>query len=185
MKRYLSFLLAVVILLAVHEGMHALVAAFYGEYESFHIRPLGFEVSFRTAIDERRGIQWALISGAGNLVTLLLGYWLLVLGERFTCLPSLFLKATLFYLTLLSLLADPFNLSIGPFIYGGDANGIAVGLGINRYIIQVMFVLILLVNRELVAQKLFAIYNIKVKHILFRPLIPLRRHRPSKIDGRH
>jgi hypothetical protein len=70
-------------------------------------------------------------------------------------------------LTLISLLADLFNLSVGPFIYGGDANGIAAGLGINRYIIQMIFLVVLLVNRELVAQKLFPMYNVPIKHILF------------------
>ncbi len=74
-------------------------------------------------------------------------------------------------MTLISLLADPFNLSVGPFIYGGDANGIALGLGINRYVIQTIFLLVLLANRELVAQKLFPMYDVQVKHILFQPLI--------------
>ena len=171
MKKWSAFLLSVVVLFAVHEGMHALMASFFGEYESFHIRPLGFEVRFRTAVDERSGIQWAFISGVSNLVTLLMGTLLLILGKRFAHSHSLFLRAILFYLTLLSLLVDPLNLSIGPFIYGGDAIGIAVGFGINRYVIQVIFLVILLVNRELVAQKLFPMYGVQVKHILFRPLI--------------
>ncbi len=171
MKRWLTFLFAGLVLLTVHEGTHALMAMLYGEYEAFHVRPIGFEVTFRTAVDERSGIQWAIISGASNLVTLLMGYLLLVFGARLARLRSGFLRATTFYLTMLSLLADPFNLSIGPFIYGGDANGIAVGLGINRYLIQFIFLVVLLVNRELVAQKLFPMYNLQVKHILFRPLI--------------
>lgn len=171
MKRWLAFLLAVLVLLTVHEGTHALMAMLSGEYEAFHIRPMGFEVTFRTVVDERSGIQWAFISGASNLVTLLMGYLLLMLGERLARLHSVFLRASIFYLTMLSLLSDPFNLSVGPFIYGGDANGIAVGLGINRYVIQAIFLVVLLVNRELVAQKLFPMYDVQVKHILFRPLI--------------
>ena len=171
MKRWLAFLLAVLVLVTVHEGTHALMAMLFGEYEAFHIRPMGFEVTFRTVVDERSGIQWAFISGASNLVTLLMGYLLLMLGERLACLLGVFLKASIFYLTMLSLLSDPFNLSVGPFIYGGDANGMAVGLGINRYIIQAIFLVVLLVNRELVAQNLFPMYNVQVKHILFRPLI--------------
>mgnify|MGYP005845251121 FL=1 len=155
----------------VHEGTHAFVAMLFGEYEAFHIRPVGFEVTYRTAIDERSGIQWAFISGASNLVTLLMGYLLLILGERLTRLPSVFLRASIFYLTMLSLLYDPFNLSVGPFIYGGDANGITVGLGINRYVIQAIFLVVLFVNRELVAQKLFPMYDVQVKHVLFRPLV--------------
>lgn len=70
MKRWLAFLLALLVLLTVHERTHALTAMLFGEYEAFHLRPMGFEVTFRTAIDERSGIQWAFISGASNLVTL-------------------------------------------------------------------------------------------------------------------
>lgn len=171
MKRWLAFLLAVLVLFTVHEGMHAIMAMLYGEYEAFHVRLIGFEVTFRTAVDERSGIQWVFISGASNLVTLLMGYLLLMLGKRLARLHSVFFRAGIFYLTMLSLLYDPFNLSVGPFIYGGDANGIAVGLGINRYAIQAIFFVVLLVNRELVAQKLFPIHDVQVKHILFRPVI--------------
>lgn len=147
------------------------MAMLYGEYEAFHIRPIGFEVTYRTAVDERSGIQWAFISGASNLVTLLMGYLLLMLGEKLARAHSVFVRAGVFYLTMLSLLSDPFNLSVGPFIYGGDANGMALGLDISRYVIQAIFLVVLLVNRELVAQKLFSMYNVQVKHILFRPLI--------------
>ncbi len=171
MKRWLAFLLVLLILLTVHEGTHALMAMLYGEYEAFHIRPIGFEVTYRTDVDERNGIQWAFISGASNLVTLLMGYLLLMLGGKLSRLHSIFVRDSIFYLTTLSLLSDPFNLSVGPFIYGGDANGLAIGLGINRYVIQAIFLVVLLVNRELVAQKLFPMYNVQVKHILFQPLI--------------
>ncbi len=171
MKKWLAFLLAVVILLAVHEGMHALMAMFYGEYEAFHLRPIGFEVQYRTPVEERDGSHWAYISGVSNLVTVLMGYLLLSSGEKLGRLRNVFLKGIFFYLTLISLLADPFNLSVGPFIYGGDVNGIAAGLGINRYVIQTIFLMVLLANRELVAQKLFPMYDVQPTHILFRPLI--------------
>lgn len=176
-KRVLAFLLALAIFAAVHEGMHAFIAMLYDEFEAFHIRPFGLEVTFRTPVEERHGIQWVFISGIGNLVTIMLGYMLLSFGKWFARLRSLFLKSTLFYLTLVLLLADPLNLSIGPFIYGGDANGIAIGLGIHRYVIQMIFLVVFLVNRELVAQELFPMYEVQVKHILFRPWIPRTKKR--------
>ncbi len=172
MKKWLAFLLVWVMLVAVHEGMHALMAALHGEYESFHLRSFGFfEVEYRTPLEERSGIQWAFISGASNLMTLLMGYLLLMFSGKLVRLQSAFLRATFFYLTLLSLLLDPFNLFIGPFLYGGDVNGIAVGLGVNRYVIQAVSLVVLVVNRELVVQKLFPMYNVQVKHILFRPFL--------------
>ena len=173
MRKWLAFLLAVIVLAVVHEGTHAVVAAFYSEYEAFHIRPLGFEVTFKAPVSERSGVQWAFISGASNLVTLAMGYLLLLAGHRFAHSRTAFFRTGVYYLTALSLLVDPFNLSVGPFIYGGDANGIAVGLDINRYIIQFLFFLVLLVNRELVAQKLLPTYGVETRHPLFRPWIRL------------
>ena len=171
MKKWLAFMLAVLIYVALHEGTHALVAAIFGEFETFRARPLGFEVIFRTPTDERAGIQWALISGTSNVLTLLLGYSLLLLGQRGSRIKSTFFKASIFYLTLISLLFDAFNLSIGPFIFGGDVNGIAVGLGINRYLIQAFFFLVMLTNREFIAQKLFPTYNVQTRHPLLKPWI--------------
>ena len=171
MKKWLAFMLAVLIFAAVHEGAHAMGAAISGELKAFQVRPFGLEVIFRTPTDERAGIQWALISGTSNVLTLLLGYSLLLLGQRGSRIKSTFFKASIFYLTLISLLFDAFNLSIGPFIYGGDVNGIAVGLGVNRYLIQAFFFLVLLANRELVAQKLLPAYHVQSKHPLFKPWI--------------
>jgi hypothetical protein len=177
MKQWLMFLLTVVIYHIVHEGMHASIAMFYGEYEAFRIIPIGLEVQYKTPVGEREGIHWAFISGTSNLATIFIGYLLLLSGNRLARLHSWFLRTTSFYLTLICLLADPFNLSIGPLIYGGDANGIAVGLGLNRYIIQIVFLVILLVNRELIAQQLLPMYDVQVKHILFQPLMWARRTR--------
>ena len=175
MKKWLAFLLAVLIFVAVHEGTHAVVASLYGELKVFQVRPLGLEVVFRTPTDERAGIQWALISGVSNVLTLVLGYSLLMLGKNINGLKNEFLRAGIFYLTLTFLLLDAFNLSIGPFIYGGDVNGIAAGLGVNRYLIQAFFLMGMLVNRELVAQKLFPAYHVQPSHPLFKPWIPLMR----------
>ena len=171
MKKWLAFLLAVLTYIALHEGAHALVAAIFGELKAFQLKPFGFEVIFRTPTDERTGIQWALISGTSNVLTLLLGYSLLMFGEKCNRLKSSFLKASVFYITLLLLLIDAFNLSLGPFIYGGDVNGIAVGLGIHRYLIQAFFFLVMLTNREFIAQKLFPTYNVQPRHPLLKPWI--------------
>jgi small-conductance mechanosensitive channel len=175
MKKWLAFLLAVLTYIALHEGAHALVAAIFGELKAFQLKPFGFEVIFRTPTDERTGIQWAFISGTSNVLTLLLGYSLLMVGEKCNHLQSSFLKAYVFYITLFLLLIDAFNLSIGPFIYGGDVNGAAVGLGVNRYLIQALFFLVMLANRELVAQKLFPAYNVQSRHPLFKPWVLFMR----------
>ncbi len=171
MTRWLAFICSVAVLLAAHEAGHAVTAALYGEFKAVHFTLVGPEIQYRTPVDNRSGVHWALISGASNLATICLGYVLLGIGERIIRLPNQFLKAVLLYLTLIALLADPLNLSLGPFIYGGDANGIAAGLGIPRLWLQAGCLVILLVNRELVAQKLFPVYQVQVKHILLQPWI--------------
>lgn len=173
MRKWLALAMAVIVFAAIHEGTHAAIAALFDEYESFHVRPYGLEVTFKTPVAERSGAHWALISGGSNLVTLLMGYGLLLLGPKFARLSNLFVKGGVYFLTVLTLLLDAFNLSIGPFLYGGDANGIAVGLGINRYLLQGVFFGVLLVNRELVAQKLLPMYQVETTHPLFRPWIRL------------
>ncbi|HHX64751.1 MAG TPA: hypothetical protein GX702_07680 [Chloroflexi bacterium] len=170
MKRWLLFILAVALYAVIHEGAHALVALSYGEYEAFYVRPYGLEVIFRTPVEERGGVQWALISGVGNLATLAIGYLLLASSGRLARLGPTS-RVLAYYVTLLFLLLDAFNLSIGPFLYGGDANGIAVGLGVSRYLVQGVFLLVLLVNRELVAQRLLPAYGVQTTHPLFRPWI--------------
>ena len=169
MKKWGAFITAVILFFLLPEGLHALTALPFGEYQAFHIRPLGMEVTFNTPVAERSGWHWALISGASNLATIALGYFLLRLSPRFDQLKSSFLQASLYYLTLLGLLLDPLNLSIGPFIYGGDANGIAFGLGLPRWIIQGVFALVFLFNHELLARVLVPAYGIETDHILLRP----------------
>ena len=131
----------------------------------------GLEVTFKTPVAERAGWQWALISGASNLATILLGYLLLGFGKRIHQLDNSTLKVTLYYLTFLGLFLDPLNLSLGPLLYGGDANGIAFGLGIPRWIIQGVFALVFLLNHELVARVLVPAFGVETNHFLIRPWI--------------
>jgi hypothetical protein len=177
LKKWLAFLLALLIYFAIHEGAHALFATLFGEYDAFHIRPIGFEVTYQTPVDERYGIHWAFIAGMSTVMTLALGYVLLAFGNQFAGAKNVFLKASFYYTTFLSLLLDPLNLSIGPFIYGGDATGVAVGLGINRYLIQIVFFLIFLANREIIAQKLLPMYNVRTEHLLLRPWFRVKKQR--------
>ena len=58
--------------------------------------------------------------GGSNLITILLGYLQLLNRQRFSQATSLISKELVYFLTILLLVADPLNLSIGPFFYGGD-----------------------------------------------------------------
>jgi len=174
LNKWVSFIFAAILLAFIHEGTHAIVAMSYGEYEAFHVRPFGLEVTYNTPVVGRTGIKWGFISSSANIITLATGYMLLFGSRKFARIRNVFLRAVIYYVTLLALLLDALNLSIGPFIYGGDANGIAEGFGVNRYAIQIFFLIVFLVNRELVAQRLLTAYGVQTAFLLFRPWLVSR-----------
>lgn len=176
MRKYLTFILAIFIFVIIHEGIHAIIAMTFEEYQAFRVHPYGLEVIFKTPVAEREGIKWGFISGMSNVVTLLLGYLMFLFRLKIAGLQGSFLRALGYWLIILFLLLDALNLSIGPFIYGGDIGGIVVGFNINQYLVQIVFFVILLINRELIAQKLLPLYGIKTKHPLFRPWIRLKEN---------
>ena len=170
MKKIAILVLGILTFLVVHEGAHAVVGHAFGELEGFRLHYYGAEVIFKTPVEERSGIHWGFISGSANALTLALGYLLLALRKTLAATRNFFWRSYFYYLTFLFLFIDAFNLSIGPFLYGGDIGGIAVGFGLNRYLIQGIFLLVLLLNRELIVRKLFPVFGVKTSHPLFQPL---------------
>lgn len=175
MRNLLGWALAILAFALVHEAGHAFTAHVYGELQAFHVRPFGFEVTFVTAVGERLGFRWAIISGASNAITVLLGYALFLARSRLASIPAALPRILGFWLTVLFMIGDPINLAVGPFLYGGDATGIAVGLSVNRYAVQAVSLVILLLNRELLVLRVLPVYRVQTRHFLFRPLLPRLR----------
>jgi hypothetical protein len=174
MKKLLSITLAVALFALIHEGLHALVAAAFGEYDAFRVRPFGFEVIFRTPVAERQGLHWAAISGVPNAATIVLGFLLLASRRSLASSRNRLVRNTAYWLCLLLLIGDPLNLSVGPFLYGGDALGIAVGLQTDVRVVQALALALFVINRELIAQALLPSFGVTTTHPLLKPLIPLR-----------
>ena len=166
--KLVSFLTAFVIFVVVHEGLHVVTSLAFNEFQGFVIHYFGFEVIFKTPVALREGFQWFVISGTSNIVTPILGWILLRNVPRFALKRNLS-SAIVYWATIFLLIADPLNLFLGPFLYGGDAFGIAEGLNIPVYFVQIVAFLVLLINRELVAVKLIPEYNIETHHPLFIP----------------
>jgi hypothetical protein len=173
MRNLLAFLLALLAFAVVHEGSHALTAHAFGEYDAFHLRPYGLEVTFKTPVADRAGFQWALISGTSNIVTIALGYLLVAARRSFAGSRRLLIRALGYWLAVMFLVFDPVNLAIGPLIYGGDAAGMAVGLGVSQWLVQGVFLAVFLVNRELLANRLLPAFGVRTRHPLFRPWLPV------------
>jgi hypothetical protein len=175
MKNVAAAACALAAFVLMHEGGHALFGAVWSETVGFrtHVWGLaGFEVLFRTPAEEREGLRWAIISGGPNVVTLLAGYGLYAFRERVRG-PwrpgSRFVRTIGYWATLFLLLLDPVNLALGPFLYGGDAYGVAAGLAVPVGVIQGVALLVLLANRELVVRRLLPEWGIKTRHPLLRP----------------
>ncbi len=167
-RSWVFFLLAVILYQILHEGSHLLTSLFFDEFEGLRFATIGPEVVYKTPVPERSGFHWTLISGMSSIITIILGYILLINSEKTASLRNVNLKALLFYTTLVLLITDPLNLSVGPFLYGGDAPGVAKGMNVPVYLVQGLFFVIFLINRELVASILLSTYKIETKHFLFR-----------------
>ncbi|MGI6552955.1 MAG: hypothetical protein ACOX37_08035 [Bacillota bacterium] len=171
MKRYLPFIAAIIAFIIIHEGTHALTSFFFGEYKAFHVHFFGFEVVYQTAVEDRAGIKWGYIAGLSNIITLLIGYLLFLFRKELIKTKNAFFRDMGYWAIFVFMLFDPCNLSLIPFFFGGDIGGIVVGFGVNRILLQTFFFVVLLVNRELIIHKIFPLYGIKTRHILFRPII--------------
>jgi hypothetical protein len=168
MKNWLYFVIALMLYMLIHEGLHAYIALLFNEYDAIKIHWYGPEVLFATPVAERTpDIKWLIISGFSNLITLLIGYLLFIMKGKIINLKLPSFRSILYYVTIVFLLFDAVNLSIGPFIYGGDVNGISAGLKIKPWIIQILFGFILLVNRELIIKFMYS-FGISTNNILFK-----------------
>lgn len=174
MKKYLPFIITIILFAFIHEGAHAAVAYFLDEYAAFKVHFYGFEVIYKTPVTEREGIVWGYVAGISNMLTLITGYIFFIFRKVFMRIPNRFFNQLCYWVIFVFVLFDAFNLSIIPFFFGGDIGGLAHGLGINRYLIQSIFFVILLINRELIIHKLFPLYGIKTKHILFQPILKVK-----------
>lgn len=169
MGRYLPLMVALLFFIIIHEGLHALTAAIFHEYSTFQVHLYGFEVLFKTPVAERTGMEWGFISGVSNAVTLLIGYTLFACRKSLSKVKNIFLRHLGYWAIFIFMLFDAFNLSIIPFFLGGDIGGIVQGFGINRFTVQALFFLVLLINRELIVRKVFPLFGIKTRHFLFQP----------------
>lgn len=169
--------MAIILFVAVHEGAHAAIAYFLDEYATFRVHFYGFEVIYKTPVTEREGIEWGYVAGVGNVLTLTIGYVFFISRKILLQIKNLFFNYLGYWVIFVFMLFDAFNLSIIPFFFGGDIGGIAQGLGINRCLIQSVFFVVLLINRELIIHKLFPLYGINTKHFLFQPIVKIKGQR--------
>ena len=168
MKKWFYFLFALVLYVIIHEHLHVLISIIFNEFDKIKFHWYGPEVLYLTPVEERiPELKWFFISGFSNLFTIAIGYLLFLMRSKILNLKNTPVKNILYYVTVVFLLFDAINLSIGPFFYGGDALGIAAGLKSYPWIIQMFFGIILLINRELIISFMRS-FGIRSNNILFK-----------------
>lgn len=160
MSRYFYTILGGLTHLFVHEGVHIVVALLFGVYEGIKILPIGVEILIETPLTIG-GYKLAVFSGLSSIVTITIGYGLLILTPRILKINSQPLKNYLYYVTLVFLLLDPIYLSLISFFVGGDINGITLGLNIPYGLVRAVYFAIAVYNLYLVIKKLYPVYVTK------------------------
>ena len=159
-SRYFYTILGGLTHLFVHEGVHIVVALLFGVYEGIKILPIGVEILIETPLTIG-GYKLAVFSGLSSIVTITIGYGLLILTPRILKINSQPLKKYLYYVTLVFLLLDPIYLSLISFFVGGDINGITLGLNIPYGLVRAVYFAIAVYNLYLVIKKLYPAYVTK------------------------
>jgi hypothetical protein len=159
-SRYFYTILGGLTHLFVHEGVHIVVALLFGVYEGVKILPIGIEVLIEEPLTIG-GYKLAVFSGLSSILTIVIGYGLLMLAPRILKINSQPLKKYLYYVTLVFLLLDPIYLSLISFFVGGDINGIVLGLNIPYGLVRAVYFAIAVYNLYLVIKKLYPAYVTK------------------------
>ena len=159
-RKYVYFLLAGITYLIIHEGVHIIQAQIFGIYEGIRLRTLGVEIIITQPL-KIEGFKLAVFSGLSSLVTVLIGYILLVSSHKILKSNNQPVKNYIYYVTFVFLLLDPIYISMLSFVVGGDINGIALGLNIPYMFVRGICFIIAVFNTYLVYNKLFPAYVIK------------------------
>jgi hypothetical protein len=159
----------------LYQGLCIGITYLLGEFEEFVVSPFRIELSLRTPTYERIGVKWGILFGAPVLITIILGYVMLAQREKLAKMKP-FRQHVSYWVTIMLLLIHPLILSTGAKSVGGQSIRLAVALGIKPYLIQLIAIIIFLVNRELIAQKLFDAYKVEIKSFLWLPIFP-RNHK--------
>jgi len=160
---YVALLVVIILFLAIHEGTHVIAARLVGTPLTYKIHVYGVEKRFTTPMYE--GVKLAFIYGLSSIVTILLGYIGFVQRRRLAKLRNRFIGVCGFWFIICFMILDPLNLSVGGLIYEGDALGIAIGLGINRHLVEATYFTIFIINMTLIMRKLLPTYKTEVKRL--------------------
>ena len=124
-RNYTALFLAILGYFVFHEGAHWVYAISTGSFKQINFIGIGVQIDiYRELMSD---IQLGIFCLFGPITTLIIGYALFAMTNRFILFQSVFLRAVTYYFTLVFLLVDPLYLSVlSFFVGGGDMNGISL-----------------------------------------------------------
>lgn len=124
-RQYIGLIMAILIYYVIHEGSHLIYALFLGVFKQINLMGLGVQIDVYT--EKMSEVQLGIFCIVGSVVTLVIGYVLVILTNNIVRIESKMFKACMYYITVALLLIDPLYLSVlCGFFGGGDMNGIAI-----------------------------------------------------------
>ena len=157
LRKWYALICAILLYYIIHEGSHIVVALIYGVFEKVKLLGLGVQVVANAK--QLTNYQIAIFCIVGSIVTLLVGYFLVLNTKRIVESKYKILKAIAYYTTLSFLLIDPLYLTIMyKFVGGGDMNGILL-FGIPEIVLQLIYGSITIINFFLINKKIYPEYK--------------------------
>ena len=155
-RKWSALLVAIVMYFVVHEGAHLIYALLIGRFKQINI--IGFGIQIDIFDLSMTNTQIGIFSLVGPLATVIFGYILIGLTNRFLQSQSRWFRAITYYMTLVFLIVDPLYLTcIYSFVGGGDMNGIVL-LASELYV-RIIFGVILLANLMIIYKYVLSQYN--------------------------
>lgn len=158
LRLWIFLLISVALYFLIHEGVHVIVANYFGIFSGARFNLIGIEILV-SGVSNLPKFYLALFSGLAPIVTISIGYFLFYLMPRFLVMDNKFLKGLLYYLTVVFLVLDPIYIGFLSFIVGGDVNGISYGLNISEIYICIIFMSLAIFNLVLVFKKVIPAYT--------------------------
>lgn len=106
-KLWLGLFISIIIYYIIHEGTHLIQAVLAGNFD--YVRFVGI-VGIEIMIKEFPvGIELAMFSGLSSIVTILLGYLLIIKTPKILMLNNKMMKIIFYYTTIILLVLDAIN----------------------------------------------------------------------------
>ena len=142
-RKWAGLLIAIIVYFIVHEGAHLIYALSIGAFKQINI--IGIGVQIEPYIDLMSTSQLGIFNIVGAISTLIVAYIVVTLTKQITKSHLLFVRAIMYYVTLVLLLVDPIYLSfVYRFVGGGDMNGIK--LLVPELVASIIFGIIVIIN---------------------------------------